>query len=39
MNPYFFLNKNINFNKNVAESKTEDPPQTFREMNLVLQLI
>ena len=34
-----FLNKIINFNKNEAESKMENPTQSCREMNLVLQLI
>ena len=33
------LNKIINFNKNEAESKMENPTQSCREMNLVLQLI
>ena len=33
------LSKNINFNKNQLESKMENPPHTFREMNLVLRLV
>ena len=33
------LKKNINFNKNEIESKTENPTHNFRETNLVLQLI
>ena len=33
------LNKNINFNKNETESKMENPTHSFRETNLVLQLI
>ena len=33
------LNKNINFGKNKTESKMENPTQSFREMNIVLQLI
>ena len=37
--PYFFLNKNINFNKNEKESKMENPEHSFRETDLVLQLI
>ena len=35
----FFLNENINFNKNGTESKKENPARSFRETNLVLQLI
>ena len=39
----YILSKNINFNKNEMESKMEDPPppplQSFRETNLVLELI
>ena len=31
--------KNINFNYNEAESKIENPAHSFREMNLVLQLV
>ena len=37
--PYILLNKNINFNKNETESKMENPTHSFRETNLVLQLI
>ena len=37
--PFIFLNKHINFNKNETESKMENPTQTFRETNLVLQLV
>ena len=33
------LNQNINFNKNETESKMENPSHSFRETNLVLQLI
>ena len=33
------LNKNINFNNNETESKTEKPIHSFRETNLVPQLI
>ena len=33
------LNKNINFNKNETESKTENLTYSFRETNFVLQLI
>ena len=33
------VNKNINFNKNEAESKMENPTHSFRDLNLVLQLI
>ena len=32
------MNKNINFNKNEMELKMENPPHSFREMNLVFQL-
>ena len=35
----FTLNKYINFNKNEMESRMENPIHTFREMNIVLQLI
>ena len=38
-NPCLLLNKNINFNKNETESKMENFTHTFREMNLVLQLV
>ena len=34
-----FVEKNINFNKNKTKSKMENPTQSFRETNLVLQLI
>ena len=37
--PCILLNKNINFNKNEAESKTENPKHSFRETNFVLQFI
>ena len=37
--PCFLLNKNINFNKNKAELKMENPTHSFREINLMLQLI
>ena len=33
------LNKNINFNKNKTNSKVENLTQSFRETNLVVQLI
>ena len=33
------LNKNIYFNKNETESKMENPTHSFRETNLVCQLI
>ena len=33
------LNKNINFNENKTESKMENHTDSFREMNLVFQLI
>ena len=36
---YFLLNKNINFNKNKAESKIKNPTNIFREANLVLQFL
>ena len=35
----FLLNKNINFNKNKSESKMENATHSFREINLVFQLI
>ena len=35
-NPCFFLNKSINFHKNEAESKMENPTHNFREINLVI---
>ena len=34
--PCILLNKNINFNKNEAELKMENPTHSFRETNLVL---
>ena len=37
--PCILLNKNINFNKNETESKMENLTHSFREANLVLQLI
>ena len=37
--PCILLNKNINFNKNETESKMENPTHSFRETNLVIQLI
>ena len=37
--PCILLNKNLNFNKNETESKMENPTHSFRETNLVLQLI
>ena len=37
--PRIFLSKKINFNKNEKESKMENPTHTFREKNLVLQII
>ena len=36
---YFLLNKNINFHKSDMELKKENPKQSFRETNLVFQLI
>ena len=36
--PCILLNKNINFNKNETELKMENPTNSFRETNLVLQL-
>ena len=33
------LNKNINFNKNEIESEMENPTHSFRETNLMFQLI
>ena len=37
--PCILLNKKINFNKNEAESKMENPTHSFKETNLVLQLM
>ena len=37
--PCILLKHNINFDKNDIESKEENPKQSFRETNLVLQLI
>ena len=37
--PCILLNENINFNKNEAVSKMENATHSFRETNLVLQLI
>ena len=37
--PCILLNKNINFDKNEAELKMENPTNILRVMNLVLQLI
>ena len=34
-----FVEKNVNFNKNRAESKMETPTHSFRETNFVLQFI
>ena len=36
---YILSNKNINFNKNETELKIKNSTQSFREMDLVLQLI
>ena len=33
------LNKNINLSKNETESKPENPAQTFRQINVVVQVI
>ena len=38
-NSWVLLSKNINANKNEKESKMENSTFSFREMNLVLQLI
>ena len=35
----YFLEQNINFNKNETESKIENPTHGFRETKHVLQLI
>ena len=37
--PCFLLNETVNFNKNETESKIENPTHSFREMNLMLQLV
>ena len=37
--PFILLNKNIKFNKNEAESEMGNSTHSFRETNLVLQLI
>ena len=37
--PCFLLNKTINFNKNETDSKMETSTNSFREMNLVFQLV
>ena len=37
--PCILLNKNINLNENETESKMENPKNSFRETNLVVQLI
>ena len=37
--PCILLNKNVNFNKNETKAKMEYPARSFRETNLVLQLI
>ena len=37
--PCIWLNKNTNFHKNETKSKMENPTNSFRETNLVLQLI
>ena len=39
MSPCTLLNNNVNFNKNETESKMENSTHSFREKNLVLQLI
>ena len=39
MSLHILLNKNINFNKSKTKSKMENPTDSFRESNLVLQLI
>ena len=38
-NPCISMNKNINFNKNETEWKMKNTTHSFRETNLVLQLI
>ena len=37
--PCFLLNKNITFNKSKSQSKLENLTQSFREVNLGLQLV
>ena len=37
--PCILLNKNVNFNKTETKAKMEYPAHSFRETNLVLQLI
>ena len=37
--PCFLFNKNINFNKNEKESKMGNATHSFRETNLLLQLV
>ena len=37
--PFILMDKNRNFNKNETESKMENPTHSFRETNLVIQLI
>ena len=37
--PCILMNKDINFNKNETELKMENLTQSFRDKNLVLQLI
>ena len=39
ISPCILLNKNINLNKNEAESKMENTIHIFTDTNLVLQLI
>ena len=36
---FILLSKNINYNKNQTESKMENPTHSFKETNLVLELI
>ena len=38
-NPSILLNENTNFSKNKTESKMENPTHSFREMNLMVQII
>ena len=37
--PCILLNKNMNFNKNGRDSKMENPAHSFKDTNLVLQLM